>query len=305
MKKWGTWLVLALALVLAGLIVGAGLFALQGWIGTDDFKARAQEQAGVALGVPLQLGRVEVDLWPVPALAVVDVLVGTRPALTLERVEVRPVLAGLLTGLLELASLLVRRADLPQAGIDQVLAAQQKQPAAAGPAPDHRDRSAGLVIPRRLVLDAVTWRSAGGDATTVDADANLGPDGLPDTLALKVLAGRLQGARDDRRIGVSNALFLPHGTPNTAAKGRNTAPDTLESVFGCRLRPAGDLLGVDVIPCLRDASFSPAATRTQPTPAALLAGSPELSRLVGLRPLAAPGHGLAPEAAPRPADPSA
>ena len=40
-------------------------------------------------------------------------------------------------------------------------------------------------------------------------------------------------------------LFLPHGTPNTAEHGRDTAPYALESVFGCRLRSAGDPLGVD------------------------------------------------------------
>ena len=40
-------------------------------------------------------------------------------------------------------------------------------------------------------------------------------------------------------------FFLPHGTQNTAEQGRHTAPDALESAFGCRLRSAGELLGVD------------------------------------------------------------
>ena len=47
------------------------------------------------------------------------------------------------------------------------------------------------------------------------------------------------------RTGFSNALFLPHGTPNTTKQGWHTAPDALESVFRCRLRSAGELLGVD------------------------------------------------------------
>ena len=38
-------------------------------------------------------------------------------------------------------------------------------------------------------------------------------------------------------LGFSNALFLPHGTPNTAEQGRHTAPDVPES--------AGELLCVD------------------------------------------------------------
>lgn len=45
--------------------------------------------------------------------------------------------------------------------------------------------------------------------------------------------------------------------------------------------------------------------RTQPTPAALCVGSPERLRFGGVRPLAAPGHGLAHEAVPEPADPGA
>ena len=50
---------------------------------------------------------------------------------------------------------------------------------------------------------------------------------------------------DEERIGFSNALFLPHGTQNTAEQGRDAAPDVLESVFGYRLRSAGDLSGAD------------------------------------------------------------
>ncbi len=46
-------------------------------------------------------------------------------------------------------------------------------------------------------------------------------------------------------MGFSNALFLSHGTPNAAEQGRHTAPDALESVFGCRLRAAGELLDID------------------------------------------------------------
>ena len=60
-----------------------------------------------------------------------------------------------------------------------------------------------------------------------------------------------------------------------------------------------------VIPCHQAAFIGPANPRTQPTPAALCIGSPERSRLGSVRPLAAPGHGLAPEGVPAPAAPGA
>ena len=58
-----------------------------------------------------------------------------------------------------------------------------------------------------------------------------------------------------------------------------------------------------VIPGLQGTSTDPANPRTQQTPAARGAGSPERSersRLGSLRPLAAPGHRLAPKAKPGP-----
>ena len=44
---------------------------------------------------------------------------------------------------------------------------------------------------------------------------------------------------NDRRIGFSNALFLPDGTPNAAEPGRNAAPEALEPAFGCRPKSVG------------------------------------------------------------------
>ncbi len=71
----------------------------------------------------------------------------------------------------------------------------------------------------------MSWRSLAGGTSE--------PRGAPDPVWMP------------QRIGFSNALFLAHGTPNTAEPGRNTAPDALESVFGYRLSSAGDQLGVD------------------------------------------------------------
>ena len=82
--KWVVRVVVALALLLALALIG-----LSQWAGTDDFRLRAQDQASRALGVPVQLGAVEVMLFPTPGVGVHDVRIQTRPALTLQRVEAR------------------------------------------------------------------------------------------------------------------------------------------------------------------------------------------------------------------------
>ena len=108
MSRLGRRLALALVLVIG--LLAAGVWAVQHWVGSDDFRARVASRAGTALGVELKLGRVEVDWWPVPALALVEVDVQTRPHLTITRLEARPAGAGLLAGRLELATLRSERA---------------------------------------------------------------------------------------------------------------------------------------------------------------------------------------------------
>src|SRR4051812_31757396 len=71
------------------LLVGVAI-ALQYWLRTDDFRSRVEREASAALGVPLKLGRLSVDLWPLPAVAADDVRIQTRPALTVGRIEARP-----------------------------------------------------------------------------------------------------------------------------------------------------------------------------------------------------------------------
>ncbi|WP_296449191.1 AsmA family protein, partial [Rhodoferax sp. UBA5149] len=112
MKRILKWMFVAgLALLL---LLAAGAWALQGWLGTEDFKARAEREASALLGVAVKLERIDVDLWPLPALALGGVQIQTRPPLTLERLELRPTWRGLMQGRLELASVLVRRAMLAQ-----------------------------------------------------------------------------------------------------------------------------------------------------------------------------------------------
>ncbi len=203
MTKVLKWLVIAaLALML---LLAAVAFTLHRWIATDDFRQRVEREASVALGVPVALGGLAVDVWPLPALALSGIEVKTTAPLTVSRVEVRPLWRPMLSGRLEVATLLVRRAVIPQQGVDAVMLAMQKKKTdtAVGrkdgksAAPPPADPSGGLAItaflPRRTVLDDVTWVSAAGARTTVQAEARLGADGLPDNASFKLLKGNLQG----------------------------------------------------------------------------------------------------------------
>lgn len=185
---------MALLLLLASFLLGAGLFVLQQWIGTDDFRSRVEVLAGSALGKEVTAANLVVDIWPVPAVAVNALQIKTRPAIRLERVEVRAVLSGLLAGRLELATLLVRRAEVSQAALDDLIASLSR--VQSGPGKQTRGPDGGTtwaLLPRRLILDAITWRGVDGTATTIDADARLDETGVPQQLRMTVLQGRLQG----------------------------------------------------------------------------------------------------------------
>lgn len=197
--KWLLWAALAVLLLLA-----ATVFALHRWVGTDDFRQRVEREASAALGVPVVLGSIAVSVWPLPAVAFGGLTVQSKPPVTLERLEVRPQWQALLQGQLRVATLIVRKAVLPQQGIDAILLALQKKPAAtavpaakasaaakpseAAPATDDL-----AWLPRRTVLDDVTWVSAKGTSTALEGEARLAPDGLPDSASLKLIRGNLQG----------------------------------------------------------------------------------------------------------------
>ncbi|HSV81957.1 MAG TPA: hypothetical protein VLK85_22405 [Ramlibacter sp.] len=190
--KWTAIGVAAIALLLIGVAV-----ALQQWLRTDDFRARVEREASAALGVPVQLGRLSVDLWPLPAVAVDQVKIGVQPPLTVDRVEARPVWQALLQRRLEIATLLVRKAVLPQAGIAAIGMAMQKKDKAARPGAPSTSSTAPtpLVIPRSIVLDDITWVDEKGQRMTMHATADLGLDGLLDKASFRILQGRFAGTQ--------------------------------------------------------------------------------------------------------------
>ncbi|WP_253261947.1 AsmA family protein [Ramlibacter montanisoli] len=219
--KWAFILLAAFALLLVGVAL-----ALQQWLRTDDFRARVEREGSAALGVPLKLGRLSVDLWPLPAVAADDVQVQTRPAITVGRLEARPVWAGLLAGKLEIATLIVRKAVLPQTGIAALGAAlQKKQP--GKPSPKASGQPAPMVLPHRAVFDDISWIDEKGQRITVNADGDFTPEGMLEKASFKVVQGRLAGTQGNvKREGEQWAV--PHRSTSAAAA----------SPAGCSCAPA-------------------------------------------------------------------
>lgn len=189
------WVGLMAVMVL--LLLAVGVWGLQRWIGTDDFRVRVAKEASQALGVNVKLARVDVTVWPLPGVSLGGIEIQTRPALTLEELAVRPAWSGLLRGRIELATVLVRQATLPQASIDSLITLlQKKKQLKKNPrGTEGENDSNGQYIPQRTVLDQVTWVSAKGNSITLHADARLSPQGLPDDVTVQILKGQLQGAK--------------------------------------------------------------------------------------------------------------
>ncbi|MEO8544655.1 MAG: AsmA family protein [Burkholderiaceae bacterium] len=205
MRRLARWVLLTF--VLSCVLLSVMLFLLQRWIATDDFRDRVQAQASEALGREVRLGALAVDVWPLPGVALNRVEIVTRPVIRIERIEVRPVLAALWSGRLELSTLLVLGADLSQPAFDDLAQAwrARKLPAGPGSGSGQRqgaasDSAAGMgvtaiLLPQRIVLDSATWRGNSGVATMFNADARLNLQGLPEDLRVTLLAGPLQGTR--------------------------------------------------------------------------------------------------------------
>lgn len=193
MKRVLKWL--AVVVVLLVLLLAGTALALHQWVNTDDFRQRAEREATAALGVPLKLGALSVDVWPLPAVAVDKLRLQSQPPITLERVEARPIWAALLQGRLEVSTLIVRDAVVPQQGVNAVAAAMQKKQAGRAPARKAEPASDMTWIPRRAVFERFTWVDAQGARMTIDAQAQLGNDGLLDEASFKILQGRFAGTQ--------------------------------------------------------------------------------------------------------------
>jgi uncharacterized protein involved in outer membrane biogenesis len=241
MKRAAKWLV-GLIVIPILLLVGVA-WALHQWVNSADFRARATQQASAALGVPVELGGLAVDVWPLPAVAADKVLIKSQPPLTLERIEARPTWSALLHGRMEIATLRVVNAVVPQDAVTGIAAAFQKaHPPQKNPKP--QPASQGMVLlPRHIVLERVTWvPSQGGARSVIDADARLDDDGLPGSAEIQVKQGRLEGtevklerqSQSDQwalraKLGGGTVNGKLQWQPATAAKGVSVLQGQLDT----------------------------------------------------------------------------
>ena len=185
--KWIAGIVAAIVLLFAAIVV-----ALHSWVGSQDFRTRVASEISAAAGVPVELGALTVNVWPLPAVAADHVVVKSNPPLSFERIEARPVWAALLSRKLEISTLYVRNAVVPQDAIAAVgMAFRKAHPADKSQKPATEGTTVSL--PDRIVLDKVTWVDAKGQRSVVDATAHVDSDGLPSQLDIKVAQGRWEG----------------------------------------------------------------------------------------------------------------
>ena len=192
MRRWLR--IVSVLFGLAVLLLAAVVLALQYWVGSGDFRGRVEREASAALGLPVRLRAVSVDVWPLPSVALDGMSVGSQPPLTLERIEARPVWAALLRGRLEVATLVVRKAVIPGQAVAAISAASLRKRKAAGAAPVAAPADRFSWWPRRARFDELSWIDVNGNTTTVDAQVAMDDDGRPATASLKVLRGRVAGA---------------------------------------------------------------------------------------------------------------
>ncbi len=187
---------LAVLAVVLLLLLAAATYAMHRWVGSADFRARVEREASTALGAPIALGGLQVAVFPVPAVAVDGVNVKTPTPLTFGRVEVRPDWRAALVGGAAIQTLVVRDAVLPEKGVDALLAglhklAQREETNPTGTPGPGQTRW----LPRRIVLDGVTWVALNGTRTTVKADATIGDDGLPESATARIEEGARAGTQ--------------------------------------------------------------------------------------------------------------
>jgi hypothetical protein len=191
MRRIFIWAGAGLGLVVALLLLA--VLALGQWTGSDGFRQRVEREATAALGTPVSLSRVTVDVFPLPAVALEGLTIQAKPALTLARVEARPVWTALLVGRLAVSTLIVREAVLPQATV-VMLGARIQDPARKPPAPSAGDEATDWSwLPRKIVLDDVTWIGLQGSSSTVQAELALDEDGWPAEATVAVVRGVLEG----------------------------------------------------------------------------------------------------------------
>jgi hypothetical protein len=197
MRRFFIWAGAGLGLAVVLLLLA--VLVLGQWTGSDGFRQRVEREASAALGAPVTLSRVTVTVFPWPAVALEGLSIQAQTPLTLARVEARPVWSALLLGRLAVSTLVVREAVLPQTTI-VLLGARIQDPARKPGPPGPDDEATDLSwLPRKVVLDDVTWIGAQGRSSTVQAELALDEDGWPAVATVAVVRGALAGAKAELR----------------------------------------------------------------------------------------------------------
>jgi hypothetical protein len=208
---------LALSALLAlTLLLTAAAGALAWWLSGDGPRSQLEARLSERLGVQVTVAKLSLDVWPLPAVAVSDVMVATQPPLTAQRIELRPAWRKLL-GLggaareLEISLLSLQGLSLPQKGLDQFQfiqslskteqSAQQTRRLSAQNASktdEKVDEAAAIIvgllaIPQRTRLDGVAWLSAAGESLALSGDVLLNDTRDQMQLDLQLAGGKLSG----------------------------------------------------------------------------------------------------------------
>ncbi|HEY8904489.1 MAG TPA: hypothetical protein VIM63_00475 [Rhodoferax sp.] len=114
---------LTLGTMLAAL---AALLGMQTWLSSPATQQMLTQQATQALGVEVSVGQLHLLTWPPLALELNQVVLHTKPTLSLRQLRVQPSLTAALRGSLGLSSVHLQDAELSQAALETLILLQKK-----------------------------------------------------------------------------------------------------------------------------------------------------------------------------------
>jgi hypothetical protein len=202
------------ALLALAVLLAAGAVGLAWWLSGDGPRSQLEARVGERLGVPVRVGQLSLDVWPLPAVVAIDVVVATQAPLTAQRIELRPAwrkLIGWGAGVreLDIALLSLRGLSLPQKGLDQLIQSLSKKERPAQQtrrlAPQNISKLDGnsaesaaiivglLAVPQRIKLDRVVWQSMAGESLELSGAVMLSDARDQMQVDVQLAGGKLTG----------------------------------------------------------------------------------------------------------------
>lgn len=213
------------ALLATVLLLAAAAGVLAWWLSGDGPRVQLQVLASDKLGVPVTVGKLSLDVWPLPAVALSDVALATASPLTALRIQLRPAWRKLLgwggARELEIASLSIQGLRLPQKGLDQLAQLLSKNERSAQEIRGQTAQKAlytqldavaapawvvGLLaIPQHIRLQDVVWQSATGETLALSGDVHLSAARDQADVDLQLGGGTIRGPLRLTRAVVTGA----------------------------------------------------------------------------------------------------